>query len=507
MPDIPLAHTAEQLQLLTKEELISLLLHRNQHSPAASAPSSVQDNAIAHVAKKKKKGDARPFDMSKYAQRQVAFRLAYVGTRYSGMAWQADTDETVEGRLLEALQKTRLIIGREECNFSRGGRTDKGVSALGQVVALRVRSKLPAQTFGIAGLGADKLESGVQGATSGSSHAAKFSELEGEMDYVRMLNNVLPPDIRLLSWAPVQPSFSARFAASHRTYKYFFAKNNLDLEAMRLGCELLVGEHDFRNFCKIDPNVSHFKRRIFSFDVHPVAGFPGSDAEGEHRVCEFVVRGSAFLYHQVRCMVAVLFLIGERKERPEIVSRLLDVATLPARPLYDLAPEGPLLLYEIGYPELEWEHSPMTLQALSRLWAKDMEDALLRAAAAHAMRTSLLDCVVRNALPDDPQLQRFSAASRDTGQAGGAATHCGDSDATMQAAEEARFTTWANLPALVATELGEGSSSKPMQKGYVPLLRRPTADSVEERSSHLEMKRKRQEQVRAGMETHTPHSF
>jgi tRNA pseudouridine38/39 synthase len=33
----------------------------------------------------------------------------------------------------------------------------------------------------------------------------------------------------------------------------------------------LIGEHDFRNFCKIDVlNVNNFVRRILSFHIEPV---------------------------------------------------------------------------------------------------------------------------------------------------------------------------------------------------------------------------------------------
>lgn len=43
--------------------------------------------------------------------------------------------------------------------------------------------------------------------------------------------------------------------------------------------------------------------------------------------------------HQVRCMVAVLFLIGEGKEQPSVVNQLLDVTNHPNRPNYDMASE------------------------------------------------------------------------------------------------------------------------------------------------------------------------
>ena len=37
-------------------------------------------------------------------------------------------------------------------------------------------------------------------------------------------------------------------------------------------------------------------------------------------MCELTVVGQAFLWHQIRCIVAVLFLIGQRKEQPQVSS-------------------------------------------------------------------------------------------------------------------------------------------------------------------------------------------
>src|SRR5690606_25271264 len=44
--------------------------------------------------------------------------------------------------LLRALEMTKLIPDRESARLSRCGRTDKGVHASGQVVALQLRSRL-----------------------------------------------------------------------------------------------------------------------------------------------------------------------------------------------------------------------------------------------------------------------------------------------------------------------------------------------------------------------------
>ena len=92
-----------------------------------------------------------------------------------------DAAETVETHLFAALRATRLIAADAtwaQCGYSRCGRTDKGVSALRQLVALKLRGAAP---------GAEAL------------------------DYVALLNRQLPADIRVLSWRLAPEGFSARF--------------------------------------------------------------------------------------------------------------------------------------------------------------------------------------------------------------------------------------------------------------------------------------------------------
>ena len=47
---------------------------------------------------------------------------------------------------LHSQTKTRLLQDRDSSSYSRCGRTDKGVSALGQVVAFQLRSAFPKDT-------------------------------------------------------------------------------------------------------------------------------------------------------------------------------------------------------------------------------------------------------------------------------------------------------------------------------------------------------------------------
>ena len=51
-----------------------------------------------------------------------------------------------------------------------------------------------------------------------------------EIDYPVVINSGLPEDIRVLGWCDLPDTFSARFSARHRTYRYFFPRRDLDIE-------------------------------------------------------------------------------------------------------------------------------------------------------------------------------------------------------------------------------------------------------------------------------------
>ena len=91
----------------------------------------------------------KPFDFTKYPSRHVALHVMYAGWNYHGFASQgADASgvDTVETQLFAALKKCRLIAPDatwQSCDYTRCGRTDAGVSALSQVITLRLRSNRP----------------------------------------------------------------------------------------------------------------------------------------------------------------------------------------------------------------------------------------------------------------------------------------------------------------------------------------------------------------------------
>ncbi|BBH09006.1 Pseudouridine synthase family protein [Prunus dulcis] len=258
---------------------------------------------------------------------------------------EAQMDPTIESEIFKALEKTRLLVGdKKESHYSRCGRTDKGVSAVGQVIALYLRSKLKETC--------EKNE---------DSRKMVFKEqYEGEIDYVRVLNRALPDDIRVFGWCPVPLGFNAS-------------------QAMESAGRKFVGEHDFRNFCKMDAlNVHNYRRKVTSFAISPC------DVRfDENQLWAIKIKGSAFLWHQVRCMVAVLFLVGQGHESPDVIDALLDTDRIPRKPQYSMAPEIPLVLQSCEFEGLNFTCSSDSGQALRMHLANECQNYHLEAAIFH----------------------------------------------------------------------------------------------------------------------------
>jgi tRNA pseudouridine38/39 synthase len=101
-----------------------------------------------------------------------------------------------------------------------------------------------------------------------------------------------------------------------------------------------------------DEGQQNFMRRIYNFSVEPVH-INQQNPQLSMWMC--VIRGSAFLWHQVRCMMAVLFIIGRGEDDDSVIDLLFDIEKLPdQRPNYDIAAEAGLILSDCGFEDLEW---------------------------------------------------------------------------------------------------------------------------------------------------------
>ena len=323
--------------------------------------------------KSHKKG--RVFEHELYCKRHVALHICYFGWNYHGFAVQETTGKTIESELFNALLLTKLIQSRETSNYHRCGRTDKGVSAFQQVITIDLRSNL--------------LEGpGVYSYEGCRAHERKRGDEDNEINYCKILNANLPPYVQVLAWAPCKElDYSARFDCSARTYKYFFPRGDLDLDLLKEAGGHLIGEHDYRNFCKMDVGngVVNYHRRIMEVSVERIDA-----TDSPYDMCALVIKGKAFLWHQIRCIVAILFRVASKKESPEIVKQLLDIEENPRRPQYLMASEIPLNLSYCEYkPELSWHHDSeaimVTLKQLQDLWTESSVKATMLRSALNAI--------------------------------------------------------------------------------------------------------------------------
>ena len=193
--------------------------------------------------------------------------IAYEGTRYSG--WQEQPNSTsiqtlVEKALSTALHAPIKIIG--------SGRTDAGVHALEQVA--HFGTEKPADTFTL----------------------------------LRSLNGLLPFDIRVEKIEEVSSNFHARYSAKGKIYHYeldtgavqnpfkrryaYHLPYPIDIELLKSGGAICVGEHDFTSFS----NEAHRG----SAAKNPVRTLYRLDVVEKEDAITLEFEGNGFLYKMVR---------------------------------------------------------------------------------------------------------------------------------------------------------------------------------------------------------------
>jgi tRNA pseudouridine38-40 synthase len=243
--------------------------------------------------------------------RNLKVTVSYDGAEFSG--WQVQPDAaTVQGTLAS-------VIGRitgEKVLPQGSGRTDAGVHALAQVMTFVTESSVPTANF------------------------------------LKAMNDILPPAVRVLEVAEAPAEFHARYSALAKTYRYRIFRQSicppflaryvwhypypLDEEAMARATAAVVGEHDFTSFAAVDPERGHEDeplvnvRKIFS-----CTWLRGGDE------LVYTVRGSGFLHHMVRNLVGTFILVGRGTLHVDDITRILAErkrsaagATAPAAGLY-----------------------------------------------------------------------------------------------------------------------------------------------------------------------------
>ncbi len=256
---------------------------------------------------------------------RVRMTVAYDGLPYHGFA-RNDGVVTVAGTLEAVL--AQLLHHRIE--LAVGGRTDRGVHGWGQVVSFDA----PVERLDVG-----KLRRGV--------------------------NRLCGPTIVARSIETTDNDFDARFSATSRTYRYtvlnrpvpdpFLAATTwwvdlpLDIHALRLASDPLIGLHDFSAFCR-RPKPTRAER------AGEVELSPPTMMRRIHRaswtdlgdgVLRFEITGSAFCQQMVRSIVGTIVDMGiGRKTAGEMMGILAGRDRAAAG---NLAPPHGLCLWKVGY--------------------------------------------------------------------------------------------------------------------------------------------------------------
>ncbi|MEM7206751.1 MAG: tRNA pseudouridine(38-40) synthase TruA [Pseudomonadota bacterium] len=219
---------------------------------------------------------------------RIALTVEYDGTHYCG--WQIQRrDPSVQAVLQGALSR----VADESISVVCAGRTDTGVHAVGQVVHFDTNVNRPEKAW-----------------TMGT-------------------NSFLPPDVSVKGVTLVPDTFSARYSAISRSYRYviqngpnrsaMLAKRAawihqpLNLKAMHRGAEYLIGEHDFSAFRAAGCQAKSPIRDITRLTIC------------RKRECVYLdIDANAFLHNMIRIMVGSLIKVGKGEESPDWIKALLD---------------------------------------------------------------------------------------------------------------------------------------------------------------------------------------
>lgn len=256
--------------------------------------------------------------------------VAYDGSDHFGFQVQVEAP-TIQGELELALGKFSEPAGR----VAGAGRTDAGVHANGQVIAVRTRWR------------------------------HDLPQLQ------RAWNAHLPRCICVRRVALAPEGFHPRFSAVERTYRYrvmtgdaqersqaldrspltdrfaWYEPLALAVERMEEASAYLLGEHDFASFGQPTQGESTVRRVTEVRWQEERSSLPLLDEYPGRRLV-MTITANGFLRHMVRSIAGMLLEVGRGRRRPDEVKKILEARdrSLAAPP----APACGLTLERVVYP-------------------------------------------------------------------------------------------------------------------------------------------------------------
>ncbi|MBU4373022.1 MAG: tRNA pseudouridine(38-40) synthase TruA [Euryarchaeota archaeon] len=240
---------------------------------------------------------------------RIALKVAYIGTDYHGFQVQPDV-KTIEGEIFRALRELNTINNPHEANYIAAGRTDKGVHALGQVIA--------------------------------------FNTENADVAIPRAINSGLR---NIWTWAraEVAANFDPRRDAKYREYRYILY-GQYDSASLRKSLRLLKGIHDFSNFATPEKGRTCVCK-IEKLDMQVERGFTVME-----------IRADRFLWHMVRKLATAMKLVGSGARDIRWLEQMLNPKefTEALKP----APAYGLVLKNVKYENITWNEDAYARKAI-----------------------------------------------------------------------------------------------------------------------------------------------
>ena len=230
---------------------------------------------------------------------RVALKLAYLGMDYHGFQTQPGVP-TIEGKLMKALKDSGAIKNPSKARYAAAGRTDRGVHALGQVIAFDTEN------------------------------------IDAAMP--RAINSSLS-NIWVYAWARADADFNARMSAQEREYRYILWAKGLDISRIKDSLSIFLGAHDFRNFSHEE------KEKSTTCEIKKLS----IQEQGNWIFID--IAASRFMLHMVRIIATALKLIGKGEKDKAWLTKMLDCSINDK--LEPLEAQG-LILMDVKYPDIKW---------------------------------------------------------------------------------------------------------------------------------------------------------
>jgi len=223
----------------------------------------------------------------------IAVKVAYNGIPYHGYARQPELD-TIEGTIIDLLIEKGLFDDPKKVLFRSASRTDKGVSALGNVISFKLNDNIP--------LFLDELNTNK--------------------------------NIVFYSYKKVEPDFYPRYA-QQRIYRYYLPKKNMNSDTVLNTLSLFIGTYDFSNFARVESHKNPM-RTIENITVEEFDPFFAIDFYAQ-----------TYLWHQIRRIISTIQNVSKGKISYEDINQAL---MHPGKKVdFGVAAAEPLILKDVLY--------------------------------------------------------------------------------------------------------------------------------------------------------------